>query len=276
MAQKAPTDTVAEKSAALDELRLRRAATAGELTQAEEKLPQLAETLARDGDEASTTAFNEASSAIATLRARLSAFDEHVVPQAEAALADAEEAAREAARVRRYEEAKVAGQLAADDLRRSFGPLAAELTRIQKVLADADVLVNRANADLPAGAARLAHPEADVRDQTRRPLEILGEEEVERWVYKSTGHFVPDNRLDQIEVRGPFDGLMRRGSRDNPNGGVRLNRRNEVVKIRCLKREFLGQLSYRQGGRLAKIDLGPLRVEATPELKVEYIPCDPS
>lgn len=267
--------SVADRIAALEDLRLRRGATQAELGDAETAVAAASEALALSSEPAAAKAFNDASSNMAMLVARLAAFDEQVIPRAEVALAEARSAEAEAERWRLYAEAQKAGAAAAEDLRRSFEPLKAELGRLQDVLRAAEVLAHRANENLPFGAERLRHPEGSVRDQWPRAVEIVSEEQVDRWVYKNTGHVVPDHKIDRIEARGPFDGLIYSGSRRNPSSQYRHHSKSEVVKVRCLKQEVLSQARYVQGSRLTKIDLGPLTVEAELEPVFQYTPIDP-
>lgn len=267
--------SVAARKAALEDLRRRRDATQVELRDAEGAVAAASEALALSGDPKAVKAFNDASSNLAMLGARLAAFDEQVIPRAEVALAEAQSAEAEAERWRLYAEAQKAGEAAAEDLRRSFEPLKTELGRLQGVLRAAEVLAHRANQNLPFGAERLRHPEGSVRDQWPRSVEILSEEEVDRWVYKSTGHVVPDAKLDRIEIRGPFDGLIYSGSRHASSSSYRLSRKVEVVKVRCMRQEVLSQARFVQGERLGKIDLGPLKVEAALEPVIRFVPLDP-
>lgn len=267
---------VIERKAALATLRERRTATEVELRAAEIAVANASEALALTGDAAAIKAFNDASSNMAMQQARLVAFDEQVIPRAEAAVIEAQSAEAEAERWRIYEEAKAAAEAAADDLRLSFGPLKDELTRLQSVMRSASTLVERANDDLPFGAERLRDPEGSVRDQWPRGVHVLSEGEEDRWVYKATGYIVPDSKLDRIEPRGPFDGLIYTGSRPRAASVRSLNNRSEVVKVRCRRREVLSQLRWVQGRRLAAIDLGPLTVEATLEPNIEYEPIDPA
>lgn len=269
------TQSVADRIAALEDLRLRRGATQAELGDAETAVAAASEALALSSEPTAAKAFNDASSNMAMLVARLAAFDEQVIPRAEVALAEARSAEAEAERWRLYAEAQQVGAAAAEDLRRSFEPLKAELGRLQDVLRAAELLTHRANENLPFGAERLRHPEGSVRDQWPRAVEIISEEQVDRWVYKNTGHVVPDHKIDRIEARGPFDGLIYSGSRRNPSSQYRHHSKSEVVKVRCLKQEVLSQARYVQGSRLTKIDLGPLTIEAELEPVFQYTPIDP-
>ena len=268
--------SVSLRQAALDDLRHRRGLTAYELREAEAALAATSEALALSSDADAVNAFNSASANMAMLAARLAAFDEQVIPRAEAAVIEAKSAEAEAQRWTRYGEAKKDGEEAAEDLRRSFGPLNDELVRLQNVLRAAETLVSGANSDLPFGAEQLRYPESDVRDQWPRAVQILSEEEVDRWVYKSSGAIVPDEKLDRIEVKGPFDGLIFTGTRRDLSSTYRSSRKTEVVKVRCLKQEVLGQVHWREGRRLTKVDLGPLTAEATLQSVTRYIPIDPA
>ena len=121
----------------------------------------------------------------------------------------------EADRVERYEAARRQGDEAADALREFYPQYAGGLVELLKAVAEAELAVKEANADLPAKAVPLPGVEARVRDHPGLPEEVVQEVEVEKWV--RTGMTVPGT-YDQAAVR-PTEGgrgvLRVRGLPDN-------------------------------------------------------------
>jgi len=104
----------------------------------------------------------------------------------------------EAARVTAYEAAHAQAEEARAALVELYPGLARDLMSLMRVVAEAEIAVQAANADLPAGAAPIAGVEASVRDLPGVPETVLSETYVERWV--EVGKVTPGS-FDQHAVQ---------------------------------------------------------------------------
>lgn len=115
----------------------------------------------------------------------------------ETRLAEAQDREAERGKAERYAAARAQADAAADTLRDMYPQLAVALVDVLRSVAEAEVAVKAANADLPRGAAPLLPVESRVRDLPGRPEEIVSEAEVTRFCRK--GVQMPGG-LDQSAV----------------------------------------------------------------------------
>lgn len=115
----------------------------------------------------------------------------------ETRLAEAQDREAERAKTERYAAARAQADAAADTLRDMYPQLAGALVDVLRGIAEAEIAVKTANADLPRGAAPLLPVESRVRDVPGRPEEVLSEATVTRFCRK--GAQLPGG-LDQSAV----------------------------------------------------------------------------
>lgn len=112
----------------------------------------------------------------------------------------------EAARVLRYEEARQRADDAAAALNEFYPQMAEDLVKLLVVVAEADQMVQAANADRPNGADAIAPVENRVRSLFGSPEEVVHREAIERWVH--VGQVLPGS-FDQAAVRATGGGRGR-------------------------------------------------------------------
>lgn len=167
-------------------------------------------------------------------------------------LADAQAREAEVARVERYEQARQQADDAAGALREWYPKLAEDLTNLLVAIAQAEQLVQEANADLPQGMEAIQNVEGRVRDRHSAPEEIISEVEVERWV--RVGQILPGT-FDQEEVRATGNGRGLIALR-----GMPLNQGYEVELRRFTQQHYQGNDFGYAADRLAsKLVLPGLR-----------------
>lgn len=194
-------------------LALREDATTGELApslpaaKAELAVAQAAHTAAEEAYRAALLTADEAGlQQLESARRKVSVRIDRATALVEALrqrLADADAREAEAARVMRFEEARQQADDAAAALAEWYPRLCEDLTNLLMVVAQAEQLVQAANAERPQGAAPLPSVEGRVRNRPGTPEEIISEVEVERWV--RVGQIKPGS-FDQEEVRATGNG----------------------------------------------------------------------
>ncbi len=141
---------------------------------------------------------------------------------------------------------------AAKRLRLEYQKLAVGLRDLVKLIAEADVAVERANAVLPLGSAALEGAEALVRDVPGTPRRVVSEKIENLWVV--SGGSQPAG--NQEAIRAQADGT---GTFTYEAGGFRHTVRYERRRFRRI--EVVDSLPTRVSDRLAEIRLPGLRAD---------------
>lgn len=121
-------------------------------------------------------------------------------------LADARAREAEAARIMRFEEARQQADDAAAALGEWYPKLAGDLVALLTVVAQAEQLVEAANAARPEGTEAIPGVEGRVRNRPGQPEEIVGTVAIARWV--RVGQIRPGS-FDQSAVRATGNGRGR-------------------------------------------------------------------
>lgn len=123
--------------------------------------------------------------------------------------AEAQQAA-EAAQAKLEADAEREAERVGGEIKRffdQFGPQALDLLR---AIANADILVERANRGRQAAGRRpIDGPEARARRTEGRSAEIVGERTVHLWVYRSTGRIIDPDTAENIVSSDGMTGAMR-------------------------------------------------------------------
>lgn len=176
---------------------------------------------------------------------------------------EAEEARRVA-----YEQAKAASEAARKKLHRDYPKACESIRDILRALAEADIAVAAANADLPEGASRLAGPESD-RSTPAQWKNTLSEELVELWAGiggQSTPVAEELQRSVQPDAR-PRRGVAHNGDEAMLCGRVQVEDGGvlEVVRRRFIRRRVLPDMGgYNAAALASELKLPALHAGAEP------------
>jgi hypothetical protein len=129
------------------------------------------------------TALSEAEDAVARAQALVAALREKFL--------EACEAEAEAEKLSRYEEAERAADAARNALLDEYQEAALRVVEILQKINTAETLIEKVNADLPAGAARLASVEMPIRGHLAMPREAVKRERFHQWV-DAVGNVISD------------------------------------------------------------------------------------
>lgn len=124
------------------------------------------------------------------------------VVELQAKLAEALSAEAEAGRREVYKSAAAKASAAAGRLSKEYARHAGAIRDVICAIAEAELAVNAANADLPCGAAPLVGPERIVRDGAASPRTIIGDTIVKLWVYPGTGNVLPPEAQATVRQNG--------------------------------------------------------------------------
>lgn len=166
-------------------------------------------------------------------------------------LEQAREEAQEAERKQRYTEAQAKRDDAVQALRTNYPRLAAELADLLRQIAEADALVERANAALPNGAAPLPEVE-NVRDKAYTPEKIVGERTLVRWCFPGATSPLPESA--KIRDDGNGRGMLIR------SGGFDAEVHLQPFLEQKFRRAHVGEM----GPRLRTMTLPGLHVTDAP------------
>ncbi len=267
-----PTATVALATAEdqLASLRLHHQQAEADYAAAETALKAAGVQMAGDHPGAAE-AYEAATAALTQVKARLDGFSESVIPDAEAAVADAEGQLLEATRAYAADVAEAECAAAAARLEVEYPELVARFEDLKATVAAADHKRMLANQALPIGRTEMAPIEYRVRDIPASAGGIVAEEVVSVWCYAGTLNPVPESRLEDIVATGrdrasgeSHHVLPSRSSRGGPG---------HRVEYRRVKRLTLGDPSPAvRSARLANLVLPPLRPEGgSKSLRTELV-----
>ncbi len=145
-------------------------------------------------------------------------------------LADAQAREAEAARVMRFEEARKQADDAAAALAEWYPKLASDLVALLTVVAQAEQLVQAANAERPEGTEAIPPVERRVRSRPGTPEELVHSEQVELWV--QVGQTRPGSfKQDAVRATGGGRGRL-------PIAGHPLNEGREMELRRFTEKRF--------------------------------------
>jgi len=221
-------------------------------------------------------AYEAATAALTRVKARLDGFNESVTPDAEAAVADAEERLLEATRAYAADVAEAECDAAAARLEAEYPELVARFEDLKATVAAADHKRMLANQALPIGRAEMAPIEYRVRDIPASAGGIVAEEIVPVPVpcYAGTLDPVPVDRRGEI-VPTSRDRATGQSSFVLPSRSAR-GGRDQKIEFRRVKRLTLGERSPAiRSARLADLTLPPLRPEGADQgLRTELVEID--
>ncbi len=101
-------------------------------------------------------------------------------------------------------------------LRSEYPALAADLAGLLSDLRMCEDTIKDVNSNLPSGAAPLVSPEVEVRHQPARPRELVDEQEVELWVYSTTGHILDPTIAARVRTTDENGGYLAGEGRGHP------------------------------------------------------------
>lgn len=123
---------------------------------------------------------------------------------------DADEQGR---RLRAYERAQAARDAAASTLQREYPDIAERFLVVLKAVAEADRLVEAANAELPAGFSELTSTEWTARVGGHRPQRVVDDRTVTLWRAPGSDQPLPPELQEKVEVEpGSGRGFIRRAT----------------------------------------------------------------
>ena len=195
---------------ALAQVEARRQAASRELEQAEADTEAASVDLAGPPGvaEAAEAKLMDAIKRAAEARGRYEVLASHALPAARRRLDEASEAEIHASRRLTYEAAKRHRDAAADTLASEYPRIGARLVKLVTTVAEACRAVSKANADLPAGCARLDDPEAIVRDRPGAAETVLIVRQEKRWTFKTTGMPLDDASARRVRQTAEGTGVL--------------------------------------------------------------------
>ena len=232
---------------------------------AEVEAAERAQTVAATADaDAADGVLETATRRLRDARDLVDAFDNRVIPAAQAKVEEADSDLVQAEKLARYTAAEAEVKAARDRLTKEYPGLQRRYCDLLAAVSAADNLVSTINCDLPDGAVALQTVEAAVRDFPAQEKADLSERLVSLW-HHDTGELIRDqSRVKDKGEYGVYD------PRDRGNAYtlgvmhcVRLNRLEVTV------RPYVSGVT---GGRLAATPLPPLRPEppASQDSFIEY------
>ncbi len=181
-------------------------AAESDLASATDAVAQIA---AREGDASETAATYAAWQAeLATAeneKKRLTLLVTKITGEIEA---EAERSA-EAAQKKLEADADRAAERVSDQIKQFFTTFGPQVYVLLRAIAEAEILVERANRSRKEGADPLRGPEERVRYSVGQPAEIISERTVERWVYKRTGAIIGPDAVPNIVSSDGKTGSLR-------------------------------------------------------------------
>ncbi len=234
---------------ALAQVEARRQSAARELEQAETDTERASVDLAGPPDvaEAAEVRLMDAIKRAAEARGRHEVLAGHALPAARRRLDEAAEAESQASRRLTYEAAKRHRDAAADTLASEYPKIGARLIKLVTTVAEACRAVSKANADLPAGCARLDDPEAIVRDRPGAAETVLIVRQERRWAFKTNGMPLDDASARQVRQTAEGVGTL-------PSQGI-MDRQGTDVEIRDFEVEtYYPAQSPKYAQRLSTLD----------------------
>jgi hypothetical protein len=174
-------------------------------------------------------------------------------------LEKAASAETENARKARYKAAKAKSKQAADRVK-EYSVHAKAIADLIRLLAEATVAVQAANADLPAGAEPLLDPEFAARGLPGLPAKTIAEEEVTLWYRVGREEIVADvvaKKLDDMDRHSGRNGVLNVASGNEVWPG-----RYETRKF--IRREFVDEERWVAPEPLSKISLPGLVADDLP------------
>lgn len=219
-------------------------------------------------------AYEAASAALTRVKARLDGFNESVIPDAEAAVADAEARLVEATRTYGADVAEAECVAVAARLEAEYPELLARFEDLKAAVATADHKRMLANKMLPAGRSEMAPIEYRVRDIPASAGGIVAEEVVSVWCYAGTLNPVSESRIGEI-VATSRDRRSGQSHHTLPSRSAR-GGPGHKVELRRVKRVTVGSPTQAaRGARIANLILPPLRAEgADQRLRTELVEID--
>lgn len=191
--------------------------------------------------------FERAQLDIVAAEASLETFARRLIPAANTALQQSEEDYASLCRRASYDAAEELAAKARSRLMEEYPAVCAQLRDLLANVAAAGAAVRAVNCNLPSGAIKLSDPESDVRDQAPRCKTLLGEEQIERWIYADNDAFVPPADVSRIERKGDRTGILR---------STGLTQSFRTVELRpCILSIFSPERDGRVGPRLAEMDI---------------------
>ncbi len=183
---------------------------------------------------------------------RASAF----VAALEAQLTDVREREAESAAAAKYRAAKKLSDAAASRLAEIYPRAARELADLVRQCAEADLAVQEANQNLPAGKGALQGPESLLRDLPPEEARVLKRRRVKRWTFESSGHLIPTEREAEIQSISGDNAVIQHGGLTPGSSKVVRRVFEEQTVVPARRRE--------RGPRLAELFLPALRAGEPP------------
>lgn len=144
------------------------------------------------------------------------------------------EAEAEAARRERYDEAKARADATVAALRKEYPAAAKRIVAMLRELAEAEAAIDAANADLPAGAARLHSPESVVRSKPGRPDQIVSSDVEMLWCRVHGMGPLSEERQGLVvpDKQDPKKGVLKAGFGETIDVELRPFRRTRTIRGR--------------------------------------------
>ena len=199
---------------------------------------EVAQISAREGDASETAA------SFAAWQAELAAAENEkkrlklLVAKITGEIEAEESRAAKAAQKKLEAEADQVAERAGDQIKQFFATFGPKVHELLRAIAEAEILVERANRSRRDGAAPLPGPEERVRRLAGRPIEIVSEKTVEHWVYTKTGTIIDPDRVPNIVTSDGATGVLNsRATMLAYGGDNRVERRafREIVKRVAIK-----------------------------------------
>lgn len=172
-------------------------------------------------------------------------------------LEQATAAESEGERLSRYKAAKMKSKQAADRVVKEYATHAQAIADLIRVLAEATVAVQAANADLPTGAEPLLDPEFAARGAPSLPAKTISEEEVVLWYRVGRDEIVADvvaRKLDDMDRHSGRTGVLNVASGNEIWPG-------KYERRKFIRREYVEEERWIAPEPLSKINLPGLMAD---------------